>query len=149
MADFIRDAIEDNPFQNTIYKRVYDMYFDMYDSELPQDTIVKRLLDGPDRVSSGIVADLIEYKYQLSVKNFVNSLTAVPSFLVRNVPHAIMVYNSSLVKTQEEEITSKLRELSRVEQTEEVMKEQDALLVKMQKVAELRKKIAERLGRVL
>ena len=42
-----------------------------------------------------------------------------------------------------------MKKKSRVEQTEEVMKEQDALLVKMQKVAELRKKIAERLGRVL
>ena len=96
----------------------------------------------------GVCADVGTGLFIARVQRYaVFDVDAVAFFV--NVPNAIMVYNSSLVKTQEEEIASKLRELSRVEQTEEVMKEQDALLVKMQKVAELRKKIAERLGRVL
>ncbi len=151
VADFIRDALDGHEFANTSYRRVYDEYFRLYDGEpaLTQTDIVRKLMDSPDRAMADMVADFVEERYQLTVKNFKDSMTAESSHLVINVPKAILVYNSLRVKAQEMEITERLKELKHEEQTDDVMKEQFDLLIKLQKTAELRKSIVEKLGRVL
>ncbi len=151
VADFIRDALDGHEFANTSYRRVYDEYFRLYDGDpaLTQTDIVRKLMDSPDRAMADIVADFVEERYQLTVKNFKDSMTAESSHLVLNVPKAILVYNSLRVKAQEMEITERLKELKHEEQTDDVMKEQFDLLIKLQKTAELRKSIVEKLGRVL
>ena len=151
VADFIRDALDGHEFANTSYRRVYDEYFKLYDEDpaLTQTDIVRKLMDSPDRAMADMVADFVEERYQLTVKNFKDSMTAESSHLVLNVPKAILVYNSLRVKAQEMEITERLKELKHEEQTDDVMKEQFDLLIKLQKTAELRKSIVEKLGRVL
>ena len=151
VADFIRDALDGHEFANTSYRRVYDEYFRLYDGDpaLTQTDIVRKLMDSPDRAMADMVADFVEDRYQLTVKNFKDSMTAESSHLVLNVPKAILVYNSLRVKAQEMEITERLEELKHEEQTDDVMKEQFDLLIKLQKTAELRKSIVEKLGRVL
>ena len=151
VADFIRDALDGHEFANTSYRRVYDEYFRLYDGDpaLTQTDIVRKLMDSPDRAMADMVADFVEERYQLTVKNFKDSMTAESSHLVLNVPKAILVYNSLRVKAQEMEITERLKELKHEEQTGDVMKEQFDLLIKLQKTAELRKSIVEKLGRVL
>lgn len=151
VADFIRDALGGHEFANTLYRRVYDEYFRLYDGDpaLTQTDIVRKLMDSPDRAMADMVADFVEERYQLTVKNFKDSMTAESSHLVLNVPKAILVYNSLRVKAQEMEITERLKELKHEEQTDDVMKEQFDLLIKLQKTAELRKSIVEKLGRVL
>lgn len=151
VADFIRDALNGHEFANTLYRRVYDEYFRLYDgdSALTQTDIVRKLMDSPDRAMADMVADFVEDRYQLTVKNFKDSMTAESSHLVINVPKTILVYNSLRVKAQEMEITERLKELKHEEQTDDVMKEQFDLLIKLQKTAELRKSIVEKLGRVL
>lgn len=151
VADFIRDALDGHEFANTSYRRVYDEYFRLYDEDpaLTQTDIVRKLMDSPDRAMADMVADFVEDRYQLTVKNFKDSMTAESSHLVLNVPKAILVYNSLRVKAQEMEITERLKELKHEEQTDDVIKEQFDLLIKLQKTAELRKSIVEKLGRVL
>ena len=151
VADFIRDALDGHEFANTSYRRGYDEYFRLYDGDpaLTQTDIVRKLMDSPDRAMADMVADFVEERYQLTVKNFKDSMTAESSHLVLNVPKAILVYNSLRVKAQEMEITERLKELKHEEQTDDVMKEQFDLLIKLQKTAELRKSIVEKLGRVL
>ena len=151
VADFIRDALDGHEFANTLYRRVYDEYFRLYDGDpaLTQTDIVRKLMDSPDRAMADMVADFVEERYQLTVKNFKDSMTAESSHLVLNVPKAILVYNSLRVKAQEMEITERLKELKHEEQTGDVMKEQFDLMIKLQKTAELRKSIVEKLGRVL
>ena len=151
VADFIRDALDGHEFANTSYRRVYDEYFRLYDGDpaLTQTDIVRKLMDSPDRAMADMVADFVEERYQLTVKNFKDSMTSESSHLVLNVPKAILVYNSLRVKAQEMEITERLKELKHEEQTDDVMKEQFDLLIKLQKTAELRKSIVEKLGRVL
>ena len=151
VADFIRDALDGHEFANTLYRRVYDEYFRLYDDNptLTQTDIVRKLMDSPDRAMADMVADFVEDRYQLTVKNFKDSMTVESSHLVLNVPKAILVYNSLRVKAQEMEITERLKELKHEEQTDDVMKEQFDLLIKLQKTAELRKSIVEKLGRVL
>ena len=151
VADFIRDALDGHEFANTLYRRVYDEYFRLYDGDpaLTQTDIVRKLMDSPDRAMADMVADFVEERYQVTVKNIKDSMTAESSHLVLNVPKAILVYNSLRVKAQEMEITERLKELKHEEQTDDVMKEQFDLLIKLQKTAELRKSIVEKLGRVL
>lgn len=147
VADFIRDAIDGREFANTVYRRTYNEYFRLYDGDatLTQDDIVRKIMDGPDRVMATLAGDLTQDKYLLTVKNFADSMTSLSSFLVINVPRAILVYNSKIVRMQEIEISEKLNAMKHGECPEEEMM---ALLEKFQKTAALRKKITERLGRV-
>ncbi len=151
VADFIRDAIEDHPFSNSAYLNAYNAYFDLYDSDdsLTQKDIVLKLLNGHDRLTSAISASLMEDKYELTVKNFKKSMTTVASRLVLNVPKAIMVYNSALVKSQEQEVFVQIKTLSRnYTGSEEQQAEMEELLRKQLKLQELRKIIMKKLGRV-
>lgn len=147
VADFIRDAIDGREFANTVYRRTYNEYFRLYDGDatLTQDDIIRKIMDGPDRVMATLTGDLTQDKYLLTVKNFADSMTSLSSFLVINVPRAILVYNSKIVRMQEMEISEKLNAMKHGECPEEEMM---AMLEKFQKTAALRKKITERLGRV-
>ena len=149
-ADFIRDAIEEHPFSNSLYARTFDEYFKLYDADatLGQDDIIRSLMNSPDREMASLVGDLVEEKYRLTVKNFSNAMTSQSSFLVIQVPKAIMVYNSKIVRSQELALAARLKELGRMEKTPETMAEEAKILVKFQKVVELRKKIVGKLGRV-
>ena len=149
-ADFIRDAIEEHPFSNSLYARTFDEYFKLYDADatLGQDDIIRTLMNSPDREMASLVGDLVEEKYRLTVKNFSDAMTSQSSFLVIQVPKAIMVYNSKIVRSQELALAARLKELGRMEKTPETMAEEAEILVKFQKVAELRKKIVGKLGRV-
>lgn len=149
-ADFIRDAIEEHPFSNSLYARTFDEYFKLYDADatLGQDDIIRSLMNSPDREMASLVGDLVEEKYRLTVKNFSDAMTSQSSFLVLQVPKAIMVYNSKIVRSQELALAARLKELGRMEKTPETMAEEAEILVKFQKVAELRKKIVGKLGRV-
>lgn len=149
-ADFIRDAIEEHPFSNSLYARTFDEYFKLYDADatLGQDDIIRSLMNSPDREMASLVGDLVEEKYRLTVKKFSDAMTSQSSFLVIQVPKAIMVYNSKIVRSQELALAARLKELGRMEKTPETMAEEAEILVKFQKVAELRKKIVGKLGRV-
>ena len=150
VADFIRDAIEEHPFSNSLYARTFDEYFRLYDADatLGQDDIIRSLMNSPDREMASLVGDLVEDKYRLTVKNFSDAMTSQSSFLVIQVPKAIMVYNSKIVRSQELALAARLKELGRMEKTPETMAEEAEILVKFQKVVELRKKIVGKLGRV-
>ena len=147
VADFIRDAIAGREFANTVYRRTYNEYFRLYDGDatLTQDDIIRKIMDGPDRVMATLTGDLTQDKYLLTVKNFADSMTSLSSFLVIYVPRAILVYNSKIVRMQEMEISEQLNAMKHGEHSEE---EVMALLEKFQKTAALRKIITERLGRV-
>ncbi len=154
VADFIRDAIEDHPFSNSIYSKTYDAYFSIYDSDSSltdedNSEIILRLMNSQDRDVAAVTSALVVDRYQLTVKNFEKSMTTVSSSLVQNVPKAILVYNSALVKSQEHELYSRIKELSRnFTGGEDQQEEMEELLRKQQKLLDLRKRIMNKLGRV-
>ncbi len=94
VAQFIREALDDDgtTFANTVYRKLYDAYMALYDSGAPQESIVKSILDGEDRVLADLAARFSTEKYQLTVGAFEAALTSRTTFLVRGVPKAIMVY---------------------------------------------------------
>ena len=110
VADFIRSAIE-NDFANSIYRDLYNTYFQYYDAGAPQERIVMSLLNSPDRRIARAAADLSTERYQLSVKNFSNALTATSSWLVIYVPKAILLYNIKLLDVQMEALNRSLATL--------------------------------------
>ena len=152
VADFIRSAMETDGhrFGNMLYRRAYDEYFRLYDTcpEMSQQDIVRTMMNGSDRELAAIAGELTEDKYRLTVKNFADSMTSVPSYLVRTVPRALMVYNSKRVKLEEDNLASQLAALRHEPQSEEILKEQMEVLKKIQETARLRKTIVTELGRV-
>lgn len=94
VADFIRNALEadGSQFANSAYRRLYDAYMALYDQGLAQDVILRTLLDGEDRVSALLAAQLSTEKYRLSVKVFEEAMTTPASWLVMFVPRAILYY---------------------------------------------------------
>ena len=143
VAEFIRSALEadEHTMVNSIYRRVYDAYFALYDAEpqLDQVQIVKSLMDGPDRVVATLTAELTQERYQLTVKNFAASMTATSTLLVKNVPKAILVYQSKRLVVRNRAL---MDELKRNPQ------DAPAILAKMQEISRIRKNIDDRLGRV-
>ena len=141
VAEFIRSAMEadSHTLANSIYRSVYDAYFAMYDKDMAQNEIVKALMDGADRVTARVTAELTQERYQLTVRNFAASMTATSTKLVKNVPKAILVYQSKRLVVKNRELMDRLRK-----------EPQNApeILSDIQKVSILRKTIEERLGRV-
>ena len=110
--DFIDQALQadDSEFVNQAYKTVYDSYSDLYYDGLSQEEIVKKLLDGSDRTTAYIVAQLsTDEQYELSVKNLRDSMMSKGSWLTKYVPKAILVYQSSRLENKVEELKEELR----------------------------------------
>lgn len=94
VAEFIRGSVESDGtcFSNSIYRRIYDAYFELYDAGLEQDAIIRRIVDSEDREVADIVSGMSEYRYELTVKRFAESMTTKGSWLVTYVPKAILFY---------------------------------------------------------
>ena len=145
VADFIRGNIEADGFAfvNSVFRRAYDAYFAVYDArpDLPQEGIVKTLMDGEDRPLAEVVAQLTEEKYRLSVRNYQAAMTATSTMLVMRVPRSIRVY-------QEKRLAVQLREIEAELKAAEDVDAQLELVGRMQEIMSLRTRVLTALGRV-
>lgn len=132
VADFILNTLDDNgmAFHNSMYARVLNQYTKFYDEGLQQNQILARLRDSEDPETSAITRDLLVDKYNLTVKNFENSLTSAETVLVTYVPKSLIKLQllnveldlKSLQKEllsaqdagRQEELMRKITELSRM-----------------------------------
>lgn len=144
VADFIDSAIsaDNHQFENSIFRKVYQAYYNLYyaDASIVQQDIVRSLMDGQDREIASLVSELTQEKYMLTVKNFKDSMTAVSTQLVKNIPRTILVYQSRRIQSELKELQEKL-ESADVEEQVNIIKE-------IQVKTKLRKVIDEKLGRV-
>jgi len=94
VADFIRCSLEDDNVEliNSAYRQTYNAYFKEYDAGCSQEDILRILFNSPDQIVAFVSAELSVEKYQLSVRNFENSLTTTSSWLVNFVPKALLAY---------------------------------------------------------
>lgn len=129
VADFILNTLDDNgmTFRNLMYARVLEQYAKFYDDGLQQSRILARLRDSADPQISAATRDLLVDKYNLTVKNFENSLTSTETTLVTYVP-------KSLIKLQLLNVELELKTLQR-----ELVAMQDAgdMEALMRKITEL------------
>ncbi len=140
VADFIRDAFSDGTkMANSAYAAVYAAYMALYDEGLTQEEIVKRLLDAPDRRVAAVVADLSTEKYRLTVKAFEKSMTTTSSWLVAQVPRAILGYAERRMQDRYEMLRGRLSDAT--------PEQEPALLMEMMKIQAAQRRIRQRMGR--
>ena len=140
VADFIHGALSDGTrMGNSAYAAVYDAFFALYDEGLSQEEIVKRLLDSADRRMAGIVSELSTEKYQLTVEAFERSLTTTDSWLVAQVPRAILNYAERRLQDRYEQLR---RSLSDAHPDVE-----PAILQEMIKIQTAQRRIRQKMGR--
>lgn len=141
VCDFIRDALESDgtKMANSAYAAVYDAYTSLYDRGLPQDVIVKTLLDSQDRRIAAVTAELSAEKYRLSVSALKDAMTTVPSWLVAQLPKTIMLYAERRIQDRINGIRRSLVEAD--EQT------QIGLLQEMKRLRDAQLRIKKKTGR--
>ena len=141
VCDFIRDALESDgtKMANSAYAAVYDAYTGLYDRGLPQDVIVKTLLDSQDRRIAAVTAELSAEKYRISVSALKDAMTTVPSWLVAQLPKTIMLYAERRIQDRINGIRRSLVEAD--EQT------QIGLLQEMKRLRDAQLRIKKKTGR--
>jgi DNA primase len=142
VAEFIDGILaeDDAVFHNDPYRKVYDEYFRMYDEGLSQQQIQKRLLDSMDETISSVSKDILIEKYQITVKNYEDSLTAETTRLVQFVPKALLAYQTKKVELMLKELTLKL--MSAQEE------EQESILKQITEYNRAKTRLNKELGRV-
>lgn len=141
VCDFIRDALESDgtKMANSAYAAAYDAYTALYDRGLPQDVIVKTMLDSQDRRVAAVAAALSSEKYKISVSALKDAMTTVPSWLVSQLPKAIMLYAERRIQDRINVIRKSLADAD--EQT------QTSLLLEMKRLREAQLRIKKKTGR--
>ena len=140
VADFLRDAFSDGTrMANSVYAAVYDAYMALYEEGCSQEEIVKRLLDDADRRVAGVVAELSTEKYQLTVNAFERSMNTIDSWLVTQLPRAILVYAERRMQDRYDTLRRSLPELP--------AEQEAAVLQEMIKIQTAQRRIRQKMGR--
>lgn len=108
VADFIAEALVDSEMYNSSFKELYEAYYDLYYEGYDNDTITRRLINSENRNMADLAVELSTDKYQLTIKAFENSLTTTSSWLVAQVPRAILAYQEKRLQFRIEELCKSL-----------------------------------------
>jgi len=143
VAEFIDGCLADDDasFVNTAYRKVYDEYFRLYDEGLSQQQIQARLLNSMDQSMADVSRELLIEKYQITVKNYEQSLTAVSTRLVQYIPKTLMTYQCKKVELILRQLTSELAATTDPDRQVEIME-------KMGDYNRARTRLNNELGRV-
>ena len=118
---------------------MYEAYTALYDKGLPQDVIVKTLLDSPDRTVAAVTAALSEEKYKISVSALKDAMTTVPSWLVSQLPKTIMLYAERRIQDRINTIRKALQDADEQGQMQ--------LLQEMKRLRDAQLRIKKKIGR--
>ena len=110
MADFIDVSLaaDGDEFCNELYHNAYERYFELYEEGLSQDQIAQRIMNSSDRYVAEVALDLVVPKYDLTVKNYLDSMTAEATQLVMYVPRSIIIYKVKRIEKRIKDISEKL-----------------------------------------
>lgn len=123
VAEFIDGILADDEADmvNLPYRKVYEEYFRMYDEGLSQQQMQGRLLNSMDPDIAEVAKDLLIEKYQITVKNYEQSLTSVSTRLVQYIPKALLAYQCRKVELILKDLTSELSATDDMEKQLEIM----------------------------
>ena len=113
VAEFIDGILADDEADlvNVSYRKVYEEYFRMYDEGMEQGKIQNRLLNSMDETVSAVAKDLLIGKYQITVKNFEQSMTTVSTRLVQYIPKSLLAYQCRKVELILQDLTKELEQV--------------------------------------
>ena len=125
VAEFIDGILADDDasFMNTAYRVVYDEYFRLYDEGLSQQQIQTRLMNSMDPQIAEVSKDILIEKYQITVKNYEQSLTSVMTRLVQYIPKTLMTYQCKKVELILKDLTAELATAEDPDRQMEILEE--------------------------
>jgi DNA primase len=143
VADFIDATLADSEldFRNSSYYKVYETYFAMYQEGLTQQQIQQRLMNSMDEEIAAVAKEILIEKYEITVKTYVQSMTATATMLVMYVPKSLLVYQAKRV---EMDVKEKMDEVQSTQDPERMM----TLLAEINALNKVRTAINNELGRV-
>ena len=143
VADFIDATLADSEldFRNSSYYKVYETYFAMYQEGLTQQQIQQRLLNSMDEEIAAVAKEILIEKYEITVKTYVQSMTATATMLVMYVPKSLLVYQAKRV---EMDVKEKMDEVQSTQDPERMM----TLLAEINALNKVCTAINNELGRV-
>lgn len=141
VADFIIGTIEEDGGMliNPGLQSLYAAYVSAYDAGKGQDEILMDLFNSPDRSLSFLSAQLSTEKYELTVKSFAASMTAVSSALVRDVPKTLLYYAERKIENSIQDLLAALPQASD--------EEQNGILTEVVSLQKVQRSIKVKLGR--
>ena len=80
----------------------------MYEEGLEQEQIQTRLLNSMDEEIAAVARELLIEKYQITVKNYEQALTATATRLVQYVPKTLLTYQCRKVELMLKALTAEL-----------------------------------------
>ena len=143
VAEFIDGILaeDETEFSNLSYRKVYEEYFSMYDEGLEQQQIQTRLLNSMDEQVAAVAREMLIEKYQITVKNYEQSLTATATRLVQFVPKTLMTYQCRRVEQILKQLTADLA--TAVDEAAQI-----DILTKISEYNKARTRLNKELGRV-
>lgn len=125
VAEFIDGSLaeDDADFFNSKYRKTYEEYFRFYEEGLSQQQIQQRLLNNEDEQIVSVTKELLIEKYQITVKNYENSMTAVSTKLVIYVPKTLLAYQCAKVELLVEELVAELSTCEDAERQMEILQQ--------------------------
>ncbi len=110
VAEFIDGILaeDDIDFVNQSYRKTYEAYFELFEEGLTQRQIQTRLLESPDAEIAAVSKELLIDKYQITVKSYESSMTAMATRLVQFIPKTLMVYQCKKVELVLKDLTARL-----------------------------------------
>ena len=126
---------------NLPYRKVYEAYFQLYDEGLTQQQIQTRLLNSMEPEVAEVAKELLIEKYQITVKNYEQSLTATSTRLVQFIPKTLLAYHCKKIELILKDLTASLT----VEQDPD---RQIEILAKISDYNRARTRLNNELGRV-
>ena len=125
VAEFIDGSLaeDDADFFNSKYRKTYEEYFRFYEEGLSQQQIQQRLLNNEDEQIVSVTKELLIEKYQITVKNYENSMTAVSTKLVIYVPKTLLAYQCAKVELLVEELVAELSTCEDAERQVEILQQ--------------------------
>ncbi len=126
VADFIVNALEEDGYvmANSRYESICSAFKTMYyDQGLDCEMIVRKLLDGEDRVIASIVADLVIDRYEITSDKMKSALTAESSWLANYVPQSLLNLAEKRLESRVAELKKEILTVQDRERQVEILKE--------------------------
>ncbi len=140
VADFIDGTLADSDlvFLNPSYEKTYEAYFEMYQEGLTQQQMQQRMLNSMDEEIAAVAKEILIEKYQITVRNYEQSMTAPSTRLVMYVPKSLIAYQCRRVDLM---VKEKMAALPAAD-------DQIALLTEIDSLNKVRTMLNKELGRV-
>ena len=129
VADFIDATLADTEldFRNSSYYKVYETYFTLYQEGLTQHQIQQRLMNSMDEEIAAVSKEILIEKYEITVKNYAQSMTSAATRLVMFVPKSLLVYQAKRVELDVQEKTAEFQQTQDQERQMQLLAEINAL----------------------